>query len=348
MSRVFLMRWYHFTVEYFEDLRNVNHCEFLIMRKKEDSGKYILENNLRTWSELKRERVAAAKEKEKGNSQVATSTANDKDKEKEKKLEASVSKDAPRKKWGGCPNGCDHGKHNYRKENSMHAMQLNGRQSSYTSPIVVQPENLPFRRQNSTRRWQNSSEEEGDDDPRARVSGPQFLDVQRSRDEMVSSPDGTPSFISVEDRLRNRLQSPKHLLVTAGRDFGGSQSGNTSQIGSDTEYSQEEDIRKRMAKGIGAGLMKNGVFRKSREMNGMGRHSMADALGDQSDVGSDAGSEFEEISKVDELPKVAEVPLPKGEQIPKTAQAGQVAEETAMKEVEAAEKEDRSIKGSVY
>jgi hypothetical protein len=64
MSRVFLMKWYHFSVEYFEDLRNVNHCEFLIMRKKEDSGKYILENNLRTWSELKRERLAAAAAKE--------------------------------------------------------------------------------------------------------------------------------------------------------------------------------------------------------------------------------------------------------------------------------------------
>ena len=35
MSRVFLMKWYHFSVEYFEDLRNVNHCEFLIMKKQE-------------------------------------------------------------------------------------------------------------------------------------------------------------------------------------------------------------------------------------------------------------------------------------------------------------------------
>ena len=65
MSRVFLMKWYHFSVEYFEDLRNVNHCEFLIMRKNEDSGKYILENKLRTWSELKSEREAERKEKEK-------------------------------------------------------------------------------------------------------------------------------------------------------------------------------------------------------------------------------------------------------------------------------------------
>ncbi len=64
MSRVFLMKWYHFSVEYFEDLRNINHCEFLIMRKNDESGKYILENNLRTWSELRREKaLLAAKEK---------------------------------------------------------------------------------------------------------------------------------------------------------------------------------------------------------------------------------------------------------------------------------------------
>src|SRR6187402_2359240 len=125
MSRVFLMKWYHFSVEYFEDLRNVNHCEFLIMRKKEDSGKYILENNLRTWSELKRERLALAAAKEKASPSTTASTPlSEKDKEKEKKLlggtpaiaEATGTISPPaaipvRKKWGGCPNGCDHGKH---------------------------------------------------------------------------------------------------------------------------------------------------------------------------------------------------------------------------------------------
>ncbi|EMD00840.1 hypothetical protein BAUCODRAFT_46450, partial [Baudoinia panamericana UAMH 10762] len=57
MTRVFLMKWYHWSVEYFEDLRNINHCEFIIMRKSDDSGKYLLENQLRTWSELKRQRA---------------------------------------------------------------------------------------------------------------------------------------------------------------------------------------------------------------------------------------------------------------------------------------------------
>lgn len=65
------MKWYHFSVEYFEDLRNVNHCEFLIMRKSQDSGKYILENKLRTWSELKKERAAAQAIKDKDKDKVS-------------------------------------------------------------------------------------------------------------------------------------------------------------------------------------------------------------------------------------------------------------------------------------
>jgi len=318
MSRVFLMKWYHFSVEYFEDLRNVNHCEFLIMRKKEDSGKYILENNLRTWSELKRERLAAAAAKEKANpSSPSVSNNNtaisEKDKEKERKLLGGVAAESGsstagitspipvRKKWGGCPNGCDHGKHHYKKENSMHAMQLNGKPTSTSSPTDPSSLSLSFRRP-AARRWQSSSEDE--DDPRGRM-GPPTVDVQKSLDEVVSSPDGTPSFISVEDRLRSRLKSPRNdllLVKTAGRDFGGSASGNTSQAGSDAEFSAEEDARKRLAKGkaVGFGSLmgKNGIGagmngKSFREQSGMGRGALADALGDQSDVGSDAGSEAE-------------------------------------------------------
>ena len=60
MTRVFLMKWYHFSVEYFEDLRNVNHCEFVVMKLNPESGKFILQNQLRTWSQLEREEVEAA------------------------------------------------------------------------------------------------------------------------------------------------------------------------------------------------------------------------------------------------------------------------------------------------
>lgn len=57
MTRIFLMKWYHFSVEYFEDLRNVDHCEFVVMKLNPENGKYSLQNKLRTWSELNRERV---------------------------------------------------------------------------------------------------------------------------------------------------------------------------------------------------------------------------------------------------------------------------------------------------
>ncbi|KAE8440583.1 hypothetical protein EG329_007221 [Mollisiaceae sp. DMI_Dod_QoI] len=359
MSRVFLMKWYHFSVEYFEDLRNVNHCEFLIMRKKEDSGKYILENNLRTWSELKRERMAAAAAAKEKTSTIPTVTISEKEKEKEKKLlgngtgagngDASTSTSGSgvgspipiRKKWGGCPNGCDHGKHSYRKENSMHAMQLNGKSAAAPPApgleLPAQSQTLQFRRP-AARRWQSSSEED-EDDPRGRVgppSAPFAVDVQKSLDEVVSSPDGTPSFISVEDRLRNRMKSPKNdllgLVKSAGRDFGGSASGNTSHAGSDAELSAEEDTRrnaakinskpvgvaKRLSAGAGHGSRlsyeQNGDGLRTREESGMGRGAMANALGDQSDVGSDGGPE----------------------------------EEPELEDLEKAEREDRSIRGSVY
>ena len=283
MSRVFLMKWYHFSVEYFEDLRNINHCEFIIMRKSNDSGKYILENNLRTWSQLKEERLAAAakekeKEKEKEKKSLPSSSPSspisDRDREKRKKLEAAVH--APtRKKWGGCPNGCDHGKHMFRRQNSMHAMEQLERASLVAvSPVDPRP---PARR----RRWQNSSDDEDSDEPH--TGGPGMaIDVSKSLTDVVSSPDGTPSFISVEQRLRMSSPESNGMLVSTGRDFGGSASGNTSVAGSDTEgegkkgtggAEEKEELRKVMLR---AGME-----------SGMGRGAMADALGDQSDAGSD-------------------------------------------------------------
>jgi broad specificity phosphatase PhoE len=96
MTRVFLMKWYHWSVEYFEDLRNINHCEFVIMTHNQDNGKYTLQNKLRTWSDLKKERDA------------------ERDRERTAKgLEAAplsaVDHIPIRRKWGGCPDGCTHG-----------------------------------------------------------------------------------------------------------------------------------------------------------------------------------------------------------------------------------------------
>lgn len=58
MTRIFLMKWYHYSVEYFEDLRNVEHCEFVVMERDDSlegekvgrGGKFVLRTPLRTWS----------------------------------------------------------------------------------------------------------------------------------------------------------------------------------------------------------------------------------------------------------------------------------------------------------
>ncbi|CAL3963390.1 unnamed protein product [Diplocarpon coronariae] len=343
MSRVFLMKWYHFSVEYFEDLRNVNHCEFLIMRKKEDSGKYILENNLRTWSELKRERLAAAAAKEKASPSAKSpigAPVSEKDKEKEKKLLVAHTEAASgvsplitvpiRKKWGGCPNGCDHGKHYYKKENSMHAMQLNGRASPASSPVAGPGETIQARRP-TARRWQSSSEED-EDDPRGRAVPPFQVDVAKSLDEIVSSPDGTPSFISIEDRVRNRLRSPNTELLqvkTAGRDIDGTGSGSTSLAGSDTEFSAEEDARKRLAKG------KNVVF---RGIGGAGKGSI---------LGNDRGGVG--LSQLRKLREESVASLGKfTDALGDQSDAGGDSELDTLKDLEVEEKIDKSIQGSVY
>lgn len=279
MSRVFLMKWYHFSVEYFEDLRNVNHCEFLIMRKKEDSGKYILENKLRTWSELRRERESERKEKEKSVSVEMPI---------EKAVESTQSSIAPsipkQKQWGGCPNGCEHRRHYSMKSKYVNGTQSNGKEAyNGDSPVKARP---------TMRRWQSSSEED-EDDPRGREGLPK-ADAPQILDEVVSSPDGTPSFISVEDRLHGRLKSPPNriLLLRVGRDFGGSASGNTSRAGSDSDE-DSKNVASRNNKRVPSWREAVESFHES----GMGRGAKADALGDQSDSDGEADDDSDPLEK---------------------------------------------------
>ncbi|KAH6640728.1 histidine phosphatase superfamily [Chaetomium tenue] len=275
MSRVFLMKWYHYSVEHFEDLRNVNHCEFLIMRRNDDSGKYLLENNLRTWSELKRERAQELVEnKDEG--------AKENGKSKDVSTLARAATVEVRRRWGGCPNGCDHDKSFKIRQTladlvksdsiiSNHAVGLavsedgssngsnsttvpngNGAAASSTHGITnpsfngtANSQTLVSRRP-AAKRFQSQTTDEMSDTPEFTVTGPQ-IDVTKARDEVVSSPDGTPSFISVEDRLRSRLKSPnippRPLEITqlhVGRDFGGTYSGHNS-AGSDDADSDDDN-----------------------------------------------------------------------------------------------------------
>ena len=287
MSRVFLMKWYHFSVEYFEDLRNVNHCEFLIMRKHEDSGKYILENKLRTWSDLKRERLEKEKAEKEARGEKATLTGDTGEVTTGTKLgDLQPSTSTPKKKqWGGCPNGCDHGRFYYRRENGV---------ASHNASSSALHETPPVRRAFHMR-FQSSSEED-EDDPRGRLAAPPKLDgrssdeegdgngktmrgVQRSLDGMLLS-DTKDADTQPSHRSKPRDKGVTAVLYT-GRDFGGSASGNTSRATSDAEAEADTE-------GLGRGADGRRRTKSKREKrerygdSGMGRGARADALGDQS------------------------------------------------------------------
>ncbi|KAB8222791.1 histidine phosphatase superfamily [Aspergillus novoparasiticus] len=111
MTRVFLMKWYHWSVEYFEDLRNINHCEFVIMKLNEDNGKYVLQNQLRTWSELRKEKELE-RQQDRAMNVIPPAVPT-----------LSESLVPIRRKWGGCPDGCNHG---IRRKGSTRSNRANG------------------------------------------------------------------------------------------------------------------------------------------------------------------------------------------------------------------------------
>lgn len=351
MSRVFLMKWYHFTVEHFEDLRNINHCEFLIMRKNEENGRYLLENQLRTWSELRRER--------KEQQQLESQTHANKDAEKLTRSKTFVSL----RRWGGCPNGCNHRKEYHRREDlehlrlqdetsANHANGVNGANgningstngnSGANGNTNGNPSSGPTIKSRRSISKRTVHIQEGST---MVPSGPQ-IDITKALEELDSSPDATPSYISAEDRLRS-LRSP-HLHI--GRDGGGTYSGHCSLSGSDDELSADEDARRPGSSGLDSlaerihSTSLNSKVRISRNdvdadnatdrnqrvylnESGMGRGAMANRLGDHShsnsDVGSDMGS-------------------------PDTRPSDPLASPLDEDELTHLEREEKSVQGSVY
>ncbi|KAG7285278.1 hypothetical protein NEMBOFW57_009899 [Staphylotrichum longicolle] len=336
MSRVFLMKWYHFSVEYFEDLRNVNHCEFLIMRRNDDNGKYILENNLRTWSGLKRERELAlqAALKEKGEDGKANGNSKD-----VSTLARSGSTVEIRRRWGGCPNGCNHDKSFKIRQTladlvksdhiisnravglavsesgsssvsagSAHTTVPNGNGAVSSTHGITNPSfngtansQTIVSRRPASKRFQSQTTDETANAPEFTLTGPQ-IDVTKARDEIVSSPDGTPSFISVDDRLRSRIKSPnvpprpaEPAQLHVGRDFGGTYSGHSDPASDGADSSSEDDNDHCRGAAVITPSSSTRTARE-REQSRMGRGTRANRLGDHhsSDGEHEADGEHEE------------------------------------------------------
>lgn len=313
MSRVFLMKWYHFTVEYFEDLRNINHCEFLMMRK-EDNGKYLLENKLRTWSDLRREKAIKDKEKEEKNK--------DKDQFKLQRNKTFVVT----RQWGGCPNGCNHSNH-YQKRDDLELLRQkdveHGGPAPYGFNLALSPgpttPGTPGALTIADRRKVLQQTDGSVDEHKSGLATPDG-EGSDAEDTISSSPDGTPSFISTDDRLRS-LDSPALYL---GRDGGGTYSGHTSVADSDTDISEDEN-RNTVTRSLNHSQVLNGHVNGTSDdktdpcaykddQSRTGTHRRSNRLGDASPDSSEDGD----------------------------------PESHTKEDLEQAEIEDRSIRGSVY
>jgi hypothetical protein len=307
MSRVFLMKWYHFSVEYFEDLRNINHCEFIVMKKSPANGKYILQNHLRTWTEYKRERLARG----------------------------SISAPEPptipmRRKWGGCPEGCAHDQHNHIpnpplgnqlvRRNTADLFNDENDPISRTPPRAVSGSPLVVGRKDSEATARPGSVDLGT-----------TLDQIEKRDMAEAEQESSDGWNGLRDSTSTSstkmsvsptpLQRPS-LLSLGGRDGGGTKSGAGSITSSSNEDEEEVDPlmiaqehvkvpwSKHGADGVQPRSLARalkGEFSTSVEDGGPPERALADALGDQSeDEKTDAEMDEEKEREKTEMQKIVE------------------------------------------
>ncbi len=371
MSRVFLMKWYHFTVEYFEDLRNIDHCEFLIMRKQ-DNGKYNLDTKLRTWSELKRER-AALKEKEK---------------EKGKNGEASAGKDEVKlqrnktfvvtRRWGGCPDGCNHTSKYLKRHDLESLRQKDIEQAALSSHKSATAPQHPRHR---TSRVGLSSDDDDDEHTHNGAASASAASAATSADKKKPVADTTRSTASARSktlRLNDdsdaaasselALKSPP--CVHLGRDFGGSYSGHTSVVDSDSDSdnnhkhddadSDSELVRPRAAAAALHHRRRRGSILNSIEARLLQATITSHNHARQRSVGSVGSSAASPgigpfVNRLGDAPPlsdsegdVAKKQTPAAAKVPVEVKTPGEAAVGSLEDLEAAEAADRSIEGSVY
>ncbi|QIW97653.1 hypothetical protein AMS68_003171 [Peltaster fructicola] len=255
MTRVFLMKWYHWSVEYFEDLRNINHCEFIVMDKNAETGKYILQNKLRTWSELKREKLEEAEEDATG--------VELKDLQRRNTLSRflpsrpKITNSPPPAKWGGCLSGHQHDDQHYPRR---------GLQQPPAS-IAIPPARGADNGLLSSK--SNEHEDHGLATPAFTTSNP--MDAPRSTDG--TSEKQTTSSTSAK-------AVPTYLL--SGRDGGGTD----TPLGDDHTGSDYFPKSTRAERPTGSQLVPQRRptvedFERWASESGMGKGVKADALGDE-------------------------------------------------------------------
>lgn len=261
MTRVFLMKWYHFSVEYFEDLRNVNHCEFVVMKLNEGNGKYELKNQLRTWSELRRE----------------------KEKELEQHEGEKPEPQSPipvRKRWAGFPEKCDYDVAGRRVPRRQNTADLFADDIPDVTKIQIQHQHAII---------EEGNKDEYEYPERQQSTAPSQVDKHVTRNGMEAGANLSDS------NGKSLPSSSRREILEGGRDGGGSRSGAVSRSGtpsSEDEAAAAKDREKMLPARSSMAMALNG------ELHNVTRpyRARADTLGDQSDVDDDT-DEIQEIKR---------------------------------------------------
>ena len=268
MTRVFLMKWYHWSVEYFEDLRNVNHCEFITMTRNMDNGKYVLQNQLRTWSDLKRRAALMAGNDTNGRHSSAS---------KRPPKPRDPSPGVPTRRWGGCINGCNHSHVDYprraRRQNTSDfiqtATQAVKQSELEDTPAPKDPAELTELALSGSGPGNGKAEP----DPSSLLS-PGFASGSQSASDDSPSSDG--------DSAEGRRRPTKPNFLNVGRDFGGSRSGvgtPAEGLSDDSDYfsPQTRPGKPTRSRSVQSSLKSAAHWEKE---SGMGSGAKADRLGD--------------------------------------------------------------------
>lgn len=272
MTRVFLMKWYHWSVEYFEDLRNVNHCEFVLMNKDE-RGKYVLENKMRTWSELKRQKreAEARADPQRRNTLSSFLTQQTQDSPK-----------IPPRRWGGCKDGCNHENEKFPRRAGQHQQRKQTQELVLPAPL-------------------ETPKDEAADTPMAHVEA-------AADGANITSTTSAPQIL-----LSSRPKPAVPEYLQPGRDGGGLSRANTPHEMNEDEDSDEyftssksRTLPNAVGKAPGRQATQDDIERWTRE-SGMNSDKRADPLGDE------PGDDTEDAENV-----------------------------------ESAEQQDKSLRGSVY
>ncbi|EHY53523.1 hypothetical protein HRR83_003728 [Exophiala dermatitidis] len=247
-SRIFLMVWYHYSVEFFEDLRNINHCEFLVM-KQAANGRYVLQNQLRRWSDLRKERAAARRSISSASTPVIPETI-------------------PVRRWTSHRTANDPTGASY-----LPRPERKSTQEMFNDDPPVEEE---------TTSTQNPAETVSV----RRISNSSTREPSRTRVRSTSNLRMSISNLSLDTGRKTPLTGIKSYL---GRDGGGTRSGHGSPFGSDDEASPDTPPQETVPEAIDPSgpKLSTSLARALRGDFDDDNRVMADALGDQSDADVD-------------------------------------------------------------